>query len=615
MNWQQKFVTFKDMLDYGKQNYPESIAMADPVKNTSIRYDELAAAVEFFSAEINAAIDTDERFTVSIFGENSMEWMLVFLSAVVGHNIVAPMNFQIKDPAEIARLIKMTKIRLIYISQQFEPLFNQVVGGWSDDSGLPAPVIIKIEDACTPVLKKYAPDLSPQQGNQPPRRRAANLRGPASEGEANARPSKKTAGPDDYAILLFTSGSINTKGVMHTQRSILSNQQAAAELLLVNHANEVFVAGLPLSHAYGLLCGFVPLYFGSTAVYAATPRQIAENITAAAAAFPERGLLTAAVPELARLMNQKIVQSVRRGAGKNATPLKQALGAVKYAMFLAMRSVNYFTSNAIGLDLSGVFFKPIKEKFGRELKMPIGGGPVDKITEFGLRGVGFLAHRGYGTTEMAPLLSANISKCNTIMDGTIGQVPPGMEVKIIDGEICGRGPNTMIGYLDNEEATKKALPGDGWYHTGDKGYYVKRGFNGRPKPSDKPADYIYTFDDKDCYLIITGRVDNQFANHRGENIFPEVIESALMKFDSVGSCRVVEKPPSNVMAQIFPDMEAIERHIGKKPSPDEVKALLSQIVKQTNAQLQNGCGIDDFEVMDSDFERNAFGKIKRKIDA
>jgi long-chain acyl-CoA synthetase len=281
-------------------------------------------------------------------------------------------------------------------------------------------------------------------------------------------------------------------------------------------------------------------------------------------------------------------------------------------MFLAMRRVNYFTSNSIGLDLSGLFFKPIKQRFGRELKMPIGGGPVDRITEFGLRGVGILSHRGYGTTEMAPLLSANTPSLNTITDGTIGQVPPGMEVKLIDGEICGRGPNMMIGYLNNDEATKKAMPGDGWYHTGDKGYYVKRGFGGKFLPNDKPSDYHYTFEDKGYCLVITGRVDNQFANHRGENIFPETIESALMKYPSVSSCRVIESPPTSVMAQIFPDMEYIEDKIGRRPSPDEIKGMISQIVKQTNVLLQGGCGVDDFEIVDSDFERNEFGKIKRK---
>jgi len=264
------------------------------------------------------------------------------------------------------------------------------------------------------------------------------------------------------------------------------------------------------------------------------------------------------------------------------------------------------------MDLSGVFFKPIKKKFGMELIMPIGGGPTDSITEYGLTGVGILAFGGYGTTEMAPLVSANTSLFNKIMSGSVGQVPNGMEVTLINSEVCCRGPNTMLGYLGNEEATNKAMPGDGWYHTGDKGYYVKRAFNGKPVPVDKPQDYIYTSADADCYLILKGRVDNQFANIKGENIFPEVIESALMNYPIVSSCRVFESPPTRVMAHIFPDVEVIEQKLGKPPSQEDVRSMIAQIVRQTNLHLQSGCGIENFEIKDADFERNAFGKIKRR---
>jgi long-chain acyl-CoA synthetase len=280
-------------------------------------------------------------------------------------------------------------------------------------------------------------------------------------------------------------------------------------------------------------------------------------------------------------------------------------------MFLAMRRINYFTSSNFNLDLSGVFFKPIKVKFGNELKMPIGGGPTDKVTEFGLRGVGIIAVGGYGTTEMAPLVAANATKHNKVLSGSVGQVPNGMEIKLINGEVCCRGPNMMLSYLKNEAATAKAMPGDGWYHTGDKGYFVKLGLGGRKKPAGYPADDVYTPADEKCYLILEGRVDNQFANLRGENIYPEVIESLLMNYQAVSSCRVFESPPSHVMAQVFPDADAIEQKLGKLPTADEIKNMVSQIVKQVNLQLQSGCGIEDFEVRDADFERNAFGKIKR----
>jgi long-subunit acyl-CoA synthetase (AMP-forming) len=614
MNWQQKFITFNEMLEYGSHNYPGNIAMANLVNKTFVRYDDLAYAVDAISHQINALFNTDGRFVVSIFSENSIEWMLIFLSAVAGNNIIAPLNYQIKDPEEICRLIILADIKAVYVAKQFNELFERVVNEWPADSSTPAPVILSLEEACAPAMKRFT-ESGGRSAKQPPRRAQTqgNTTRTSNVAETAAQGGKLQSAPDDYAVLLFTSGSINTKGVMHSQRSILSNQQAAAELLLVAHQNEVFIAGLPLSHAYGLLCGFVPLYFGATAVYAPTPRAIADNITASSVAFPDKKLLTAGVPELARIMNQRILRSARGGPGKNMPPVRKFLGSIKYLLFLGMRRVNYFTSTWFGIDLSGVFFKPIKAKFGNELKIPIGGGPTDKVTEFGLRGVGILAHGGYGTTEMAPLLAANIPLVNKIRSGSVGQVPNGMEVKIIDGEVCGRGPNMMLGYLNNDEATKKAMPGDGWYHTGDKGNFSKFGFGGKLKPNDKPEDYIYTRADDNYCLVLKGRVDNQFANHRGENIYPEVIESLLLKYPLINSCRVLESPPTHVMAHVFPDTEALEQKYGKSPSAETIKSVISNIVKQVNLQLQSGCQIDGFEIKDTDFDRNAFGKIKRNV--
>ena len=595
MKWSQKFCTFNEMLEYGRQNYPDNIAMADPVKKRQINYKQLVEAVFSLSAKINSLVDTDGPFAVSVYGENSMEWMLVFLSTVAGNNIIAPINNQIRDPGEIRRLIEMTGTKLIFAAKQHEDLFRRVLSGWPPDSAASAPQVLSLEEACKPILTSAV--ASPPD--------AAEGAKPAAGG------AKRRMGPDDYAILLYTSGSIKTKGVMHTQKSLLSNQQSAAELLLVAHQNEVFIAGLPLSHAYGLLCGFVPLYYGAIAVYAPTPRSLADYISACSTAFPDKPLLTAGVPELARIMNQKIMRSARGTAGKNAKAGKKIANKIRYTAFLAMRSVNYFTSKNFNLDLSGLFFKAIKEKFGDELKMPIGGGPIDSVTEYGLRSVGIRALSGYGTTEMAPLVAANVPLFDYILTGSVGKAPPGMEITLIDDEVCCRGPNMMIGYLNNEDATNKAMPGDGWYHTGDKGYFVRKRFGGKPVPAGKPLGYIYTEDDNDCFLVLEGRVDNQFANHRGENIFPEVIESLLMNYPLISSCRVYESPPSCVMAQIFPDADALEEKLGKNPDANEVRALIAQIVKQVNLQLQSGCQIDGFELKDADFERNAFGKIKR----
>ena len=622
MDWQQKFTTVSDMLEYGRQKYSDNIAMADPVKKRYVRFHELAAAVKYLANQVNGVFDTDERFVVSAFSENCMEWMFIFMASVAAHNIFAPINHQIKDPVEIRRLLIMSDTKIVYVSNAFRDLFERVVADWPDGGAAAAPLLASLENTCAPAFKKFVSNVKPAGDSQRADRPAGAEAGAGAEAavasaepdaapDAAPRETKIKCGPDDYAYLMYTSGSIKTKGVMHSQRGLLANQQSAGELLQVAHEKAIFVAGLPLSHTYGLLCGFVPMTFGGMAVYAPNPRSIADYISAACAMFPDRELMVAGVPELARIMNQKIIRSARGGSGKNMPPAKFILSRVRYGAFLGMRRVNYFTSRFLKLDLSGVFFKAIKEKFGGRMVMPIGGGPTDKITEFGLRSVGILALGGYGTTEMAPLVAANHPSFDVIQSGTIGYPPPGVEVKIIDGEVCSRGPNMMLGYLNNEEATRKVIPGDGWYHTGDKGYFTKRSLFNRQTPVDKPADYIYTYADKDCFLTLRGRVDNQFANHRGENISPEVIENLLMGYPIISSCKVLESPATCVMAHIFPDEEALVQKYEKMPDANELKQIFAQIVKQVNMQLQSGCGIDGFEVKDADFERNALGKIKR----
>ena len=123
----------------------------------------------------------------------------------------------------------------------------------------------------------------------------------------------------------------------------------------------------------------------------------------------------------------------------------------------------------VKIDLRKQLFKEVHESLGPKLKLVVtGGAALDPETEKGFNDLGFDVEQGYGLTETAPVIAAETPKCRRL--GSIGKKFPSVEVKIDDpdeegiGELMAKGPSIMLGYYENEEATKSALEPDGWFH-------------------------------------------------------------------------------------------------------------------------------------------------------
>ena len=175
---------------------------------------------------------------------------------------------------------------------------------------------------------------------------------------------------------------------------------------------------------------------------------------------------------------------------------------------------------------------------------------------------------------------------------------PNVEYKIDNpndegvGEIIVKGPNVMLGYYENEEATKNVLK-DGWFHTGDLGYV-----------------------DDEEFLYISGRSKNMILTKNGENIYPEEIENILNDDDLIEESLVIGtsngKDDVQVKAKIFPNIEAIKEYLGNKiPTKEEISKILNEAVKKANEKLPNFKHIKSFKIMDEDFERTTTNKVKR----
>ena len=177
----------------------------------------------------------------------------------------------------------------------------------------------------------------------------------------------------------------------------------------------------------------------------------------------------------------------------------------------------------LGIDIRRKVFHKIIEPLGGNLRFVVSGASaLDKNVAKGLNDFGILTVQGYGLTETSPVLTAENEKY--IRYGSIGYPLANVEVKIDSpneegiGEIIAKGPNVMLGYYEEDRATKEVLK-DGWFYTGDLGYQ-----------------------DKDVYIFITGRKKNVIVLKNGKNIYPEELEEILNHLPYVEESMVFGMP-------------------------------------------------------------------------
>jgi O-succinylbenzoic acid--CoA ligase len=143
----------------------------------------------------------------------------------------------------------------------------------------------------------------------------------------------------------------------------------------------------------------------------------------------------------------------------------------------------------------------------------LGGAPLPSSLIDDCAEQGLIPWVSYGLSEMA----SQVCTARASQPGLVGQVLPGRQIIIQQDEICVKGDTLFAGYYQTNGRIHLPLDADGWFHTGDAGYW------------------------QDNQLIITGRIDNQFVSG-GENIQPEQIEQQLLQHEAVAQALVVPVP-------------------------------------------------------------------------
>ena len=381
--------------------------------------------------------------------------------------------------------------------------------------------------------------------------------------------------PEEFKMLIFTSGTTSkSKGVMICNRNLAANINAVSEYVRLYTSDRLFSV-LPLHHTYESTIGFLlPFACGCSVAVCEGLRYIVPNLQ------ESKPTAMLAVPLLIESLYKKINETIKKSK--------------KDGMVNSMIHITNLLKN-VNIDIKRKVFKEILDNLGGNLRIAyFGAASMDKNVIKGYNNFGIDTVQGYGLTETSPLLAAETDKEHC--PGSVGMAPFNVQLRLEDvdekgvGEIVAKGPNVMLGYYENPEATKAVLK-DGWFHTGDLGYY-----------------------DKDGYLYITGRKKEVIVLKNGENVYPSEIEFLVNKLpyvvESIVFPRENSKGEISLGIKIVYDEAGIKEKFGEK-TQKEYKNLIWEDIKEINQNLSQFKKLKEVIITTEPLEKTTTQKVKR----
>ena len=509
-----KYDNFNKMIEAMNVSYSETIAIKYFEKN-KIKEMSYSEVVEKISSIYNyLKINKIDNKNIGIMSENRYEYITIYLASVF-NNVICPIDKELTDET-LKKLIDKYDIEVLFYTNKMKDKLSLI--------NKREKRLINIDEEYSKITnKKYDVDKFLKD--------------------------TKNIDKNKFSVLAFTSGTTDEmKGVMLSQYNILSNLRAAVEN---NNLKNPTLSVLPMNHTYGFNPGVLnTLYNGTTLCLNLDLKHIVRDLKVFDPYF------IAVVPMMVEGIYKNIIATAKR--------------TKKYNLLKVMIKISNLLLK-IKIDLRKVFFGNILNK---RLTLMVSGGAslnpiyIEKFEELGIKIL-----NGYGLTECSPLVAVN-REINNI-PGSVGTIIKDDKVKIEkDGEILVKGPNIMLGYYKDENATKKAIV-DGYFKTGDFGYK------------------------KDNILYITGRKKNLIILENGKNFSPELIEEKLLKLDYIKECLVTTKRKNKISIIIA------------KIYMEESSPKLDEDIKKINETLPNYMQIDEYEIMETEFEKNSSKKIIR----
>lgn len=461
---------------------------------------------------------------VAIFAENRLEWVYALYGAWHAHAIATPID-ALSSSDEVAYILDDAKPTAILYTNTTEQNLKKAL---ENTSWKPSCMVNADETI------------------------------PESTGQDN----EFADNPDnDTALIIYTSGTTGSpKGVMLTFKNLYANLVSVSKKVPIYQPDDRLLVLLPLHHVLPLQGTLVmPLTIGATAVFA--PSMTAADILGTLAKYQITMII--GVPRLYTLLRDGIMGKIRQST--------------------IAKSLFWLCSKVNSLAFSRIVFKSVQNKFGGLIRyMPCGGAALDKQVILDFRTLGFEILNGYGMTETAPMIS--FTRPGKPRHGSAGQLLPGCEVRIQDGEITVCGDNVMVGYYNKPEETSEIMK-DGWLHTGDLGYV-----------------------DDDDYIFITGRKKEIIVLPNGKNINPEIVEQKLMNLagDIIDEVGVIGTEDA-LHALILPNVKKLE---GQGILNIE-ETIRQKVISPYNEQASSYNRILKLTLLSEPLPRTRIGKLKR----
>lgn len=320
---------------------------------------------------------------------------------------------------------------------------------------------------------------------------------PAHGGEVHHVPTD----PHSLATIIYTSGtSGRPKGVMLSHHNILSNADSCLQVVPVL-PDDLLLSFLPLSHTFERTSGYyVPMMAGATIAYARSIQQLQEDL------LTIRPTLLISVPRIYERVYAGIRAKLAEGSAL-ARWLFETAVAVGYSRFEhQQKREKWQFSHLFWPVLKKLVADKVIGKLGGRLRFVMSGGAAlsAEVSRIFI-GLGLPILQGYGMTESSPVVCANRLTDN--VPASVGLPIPGVEVKLgEDNALLIRGPNVMLGYWNNPQATQAVISQDGWLNSGDIASIDAQG-----------------------HITITGRLKEIIVLSTGEKVPPADMEAAILR--------------------------------------------------------------------------------------
>ncbi len=547
----KEYSTFRELLGEVVAKYPENNAFI--VKNgkskkeyTYIKYRNFFDEINALGTALKSVLGKESK--IAIISQNRYEWMLSYFTALLGGTMAVPLDKGLAK-AEIESLLARSGADCIIFGKDYEDMLLEIRDGGKTSV---SKYICMDDDTKFEKLSSYI-----EMGKK-------------LLHDGNRDFLDAEIDPEAPALMLFTSGTTSrSKAVMLCQRNLLSNIYGLCRCQKF-YSDDVNMAFLPFHHTFGSMAVIMFLSHGATNVFCDGIRYVSQNLQ-------EYGVTVfVCVPLIIESIHKKIMQTVK----KQGKEKKLKLGLKLSSILLKF-----------GIDVRRKLFADIHSALGGKMRYIISGASaIDPAVPKAFNAFGITTVQGYGLTETSPVLAAENPKI--IREGSVGLPLCNVKARILNpdergiGEIVVKGPNVMLGYYEDEDATAEVLK-DGWFYTGDLGKM-----------------------DGEGVIFITGRKKNVIVLKNGKNVYPEEIETVINALPYVDECIVYGTPKGTDDLIISANVVYNEDYFEGKTS-EEIETVVRGGIAEINANMAKHQYIKIINVTNVPMEKTTTAKIKR----